>query len=189
MVSGIAELDPRSFSLSWFVINTLHSADRYAYDFLTGRAFSYEVYWPRVEVREGTRVTIRSFLPHYLFVQDDGRGVGDLRRAPGVSNMVRCGEGVARVGGKVIDAMRKREDERGLIKLEDEEREAFTGKRKKRFARGEKVKVTLTSLWNEESNFNALFEKMDGEHRAVIFASMLGRVVKMTVPVRQMEKV
>lgn len=195
-MAGIAELETRPSILetrpfvtgipSWFVVNTRHSADKYAFDFLTSKLFDYDVYWPRVEVGDGLKATIRSFLPRYLFVRNDGRGVGHIRNVPGVANMTRCGVSLAMVKQDVIEKMREREDERGLIRLGDAETDAFLGKKKKRFARGQKVKVILRSLGNE-SDFDALFQSMNGEHRAVIFADLLGKSTKMTVSVTQLE--
>lgn len=174
---------------TWWVVNTKNGADSYARDYLSSVHFRCLVYMPLVLLTRVVRGTVRnevkSFLPRYLFVLNDGRGASAIRNAPGVANIAKRGGELITVRQGVIDEIREREDERGFVKEFDERPSQAAVKT---FKKGDLVEIR-----NErgESIFDGLFVKMAGEKRSVLFAEVLvktmGRSVKMTVPIEQVE--
>lgn len=174
---------------TWWVVNTKNGGDSYTRDYLSSVHFRFLVYRPLVlltrVVRGSVRNEVKSFLPRYLFVLNDGRGASVIRNAPGVANIVQRGRELITVRQDVIDKIREREDERGFVKEFDERPPEPVNKE---FKRGESVRVVNG---RGETMWDGLFVKMNGERRSVLFAEVLvkvfGRSVKMTVPVNQIE--
>lgn len=153
-------------SPSHFVIRTQPNAEQRVVERL--RRDSYEPYYPRVKLRvsHARRAdwAFRPFLPRYLFVRDDQRGVSGIKRMDGVSDVVRMGFDPVRVRQDVIDKIKAREIE-GFVQLD--------GLLPKKFRPGQLVRV----VEGQYQGRDAIFQEMSGTTRAVIFlAAVIGRV-------------
>lgn len=166
--------------MTYFAIHTMPNCEDRAARHL--RAQQCEVYYPRIvtTIRHARRLTevMRPFLPRYMFVRDDGRGVSFIKRSIGVSDVVRAGLEPIRVRPGVIAQMQARADERGFIRLDERETpEAFRP--------GALLRFTDDSQF---SGFNAIFRRMKGETRALIFLCLAIRQIPMEVPVEHLER-
>jgi transcriptional antiterminator RfaH len=133
----------------------------------------YSIYLPRYvkRRRHARRVEMIAapLFPRYLFVAID-RGTQQWRSilsTVGVTQLVRQGEEPAPVPPGVIDALRGREDERGLIKLDP----------RPRLAPGAKVRVVDGVF----SDCCGLFEGMADRERVAILLDLLGRKVRVVL--------
>ena len=90
-----------------------------------------------------------------------------IRSTFGVSNLVCNGDEPASVAIGIIDALRKREDEKGFIIL---------GKRQ-RFSAGDRVRVVEGAF----ADCLGLFEGMRDEERVTVLLDLLGRKVRVMI--------
>ena len=147
-------------------MHTQPNSERAVYDRL--RQLEYTPYLPRIKVQRCHAGRIdwvyRPFLPRYLFVQDDGRGVSAIKRTSGVSDVVRAGLEPVRVGEAVLEQIRQREVN-GVVQLED--------KSELMFRPGQKLLVTAGLLMGRD----VLFSRMRGTTRALVFLqAVIGRI-------------
>lgn len=155
----------------WYVVHTKAGAERLAEGNLERQGF--RAYLPRAQMRKrGARgasmVTIPLF-PRYLFVQLD------LDNAPwravhstiGVNRLVAFGDRPAPIDDRVIDEIREREREDGLVPLTDIVA----------FAPGEKVEITHGAFCDHTGIFRCRSDK----ERVVVLLNLLGRDLSVTL--------
>lgn len=166
--------------LIWYVACTKPNAERYAFDALTAPCRQCTVYYPRVRAtvtHAGRRVdTTRPFLPRYIFVQDDGRGVAHIRKAPGISSLPQVGSNFMSVRQSIIDQMMAREV-LGLIQLD-----GATAARG--FERGRPIVVTSGPLQWRQGIFD---HKLSGDQRAVVFFDIFGSSKGIEIDMNRLE--
>jgi transcriptional antiterminator RfaH len=108
--------------------------------------------------------------PRYLFVALDpeaGRW-WSIRSTVGVSNLIRFGDGPAVVPSEIITEIMARQDEKGMVK-------AYTGYA---FKSGDRVKIIDGPL----NDLEGLFLCATDEERVTILLNLMGREVKVRVP-------
>jgi transcriptional antiterminator RfaH len=159
-------IDPR-----WYVVQTQPHAEAKAATHLGRQGF--DTYLPRIlkRRRHARRVdTVAAPLfPRYMFVVVDvaAQRWRAIQSTVGVSRLVCNGERPAPISTQVIDELRRREDERGFVKLEQ----------RPRFASGDKVRV-LDGVF---STCLGLFEGMTDGERVTILLDLLGRKVRVVL--------
>ena len=163
---------------SHFVVHTQPNAERSVFDRL--RRQDYELYFPRVKVqrRHSNRLdwVYRPFLPRYMFVRDDQRGVSDIKRTDGVSDVVRAGLEPVRVRQTELDKIKLREVD-GFVQLDPVLARAFRP--------GQLLRVT----GGQHVDRDVLFGQMRGETRALVFLNALIGRVSAEVSIRDLEVV
>jgi transcriptional antiterminator RfaH len=155
----------------WYVVQTHVHAETKAGTHLERQG--YATYLPRYLKRRRHARRIETvaapLFPRYLFVAIDraSQRWRSIQSTIGVTHLVCNGEEPATVPHGVIEGLRGREDERGLITLDT----------RPRFARGEKIRVV-------DGIFDActgLFEGMADRERVAILLDLLGRKVRVVL--------
>jgi transcriptional antiterminator RfaH len=157
----------------WYVVNTHPTAEQKAAAHLGNQGFT--VYLPQYLKRRRharrTEWVRRALFPNYLFVWMDvtlarWRAVSSTI---GVRRLVTAGDAPAAVPDGVVEEIREREAERGIVTLE----------RLLPIAKGTPVRVAA----GLKAEIAGLFE-CDNDHRRVtVLMELLGRKVRATVPV------
>lgn len=162
---------------SWYVVQTHPHAENKATAHLLRQGF--EVYLPRyLKCRRHARkvdFVPAPLFPRYFFVAIDlssqrWRAVGST---VGVSQLVSYGGEPAAVANDVIEGLRRREDDRGLIRLD-----AFRA-----FAPGDNIRV----IGGAFSECLGLFESMNDAERVAVLLDLLGRKVRVVMDARNIE--
>jgi transcriptional antiterminator RfaH len=155
----------------WYVTQTQVNAEVKAAQNLLRQGFS--VYLPRYLKRRSHARKIEKvaapLFPRYLFVSID---IGtqrwrSIQSTYGVSHLVLNGSEPAPVAEAVIDSLKAREDQNGLVKLDH----------RPKFAIGEKVRV-LAGVFAENLG---LFDGMADRDRVAILLELLGRKVRVSI--------
>lgn len=156
----------------WFTVQTHSMKEQIAKVNFVNQGFN--VYFPQVKVirRHARRVdlTRKAFFPGYLFIhlapsECQWQSIASTR---GSIRPVRFGEYYPPVPDWVIVELRSREDENGLIILDETEK----------FKTGDRVKVSL--LANIEQT--GVFQALHGNERALILLDILQEQAKTVVP-------
>lgn len=156
---------------SWYVVQTHVHAETKAAAHLVRQG--YPIYLPRYlkRRRHARRVEIVAapLFPRYLFVTIDRltQRWRSILSTVGVTHLVRNGEEPAAVPAGVVDELRRREDEQGLIKLD----------LRPRLTPGTKVRVVDGVF----SDCLGLFEGMADRERVAILLDLLGRKVRVVL--------
>lgn len=139
-----------------------------------------EVYLPRYEKRRRharrSDLVARPLFPGYLFVRAD-LGAGDRHRvdsAPGVRRMVSFGDHTPPIADHVIEEIRGREDEDGLIRLD----------KPTSFRRGETLRIVEGAFANQIG----LFQELSDDQRVFLLLDLLGGKVRVRVPAGQVSR-
>ncbi len=108
--------------------------------------------------------------PRYLFVAIDPLATqwSSIRSTVGVSNLVRFGNRPATVPTDIITEIKARQDEKGMVK-------AYTGHT---FKAGERVRIIDGPL----NDLEGLFHCATDEERVTVLLNLMGREVKVRVP-------
>lgn len=155
----------------WYVVQTHVHAEAKAAGHLVRQG--YPIYLPRYlkRRRHARRVeTIAApMFPRYLFVAIDRttQRWRSIQSTVGVTQLVRNGDEPAVVPHGVVEDLRSREDERGMICLDQ----------RPRFAAGDRIQVV-------DGVFSAcagLFEGMADRERVTILLDLLGRKVRVVL--------
>ncbi len=111
----------------------------------------------------------RPLFPGYLFVEIDPERSPwrAIRSTVGIFDVIRFGEKPAPIPDEVIDEIKARQDENGLVKTHDGTN----------FKPGDAVRVLQGAL----GEFEALFESTDDRNRVTVLLNMLGRQVRARV--------
>ncbi len=152
----------------WYVIHTQTHAEEKSRFHLERQG--YQVYLPRYlkRRRHARRVEIVAspFFPRYLFVAVDvaSQRWRSVNSTIGVARLVCNGEHPAIVSDRIIGQIRRNEDEKGFVRVDQSPR----------FSRGDKVRVLDGAL----SDCFGLFEGATSEERVSILLDLLGRKVR-----------
>jgi len=156
---------------AWYVVHTHANAERIAERHLARQGYS--VYLPqyaktRRHARRVEMVTAPLF-PRYLFVRMDPEATAwtPIRSTVGVTSVVCQGGRPAPLDEAAVDEIRSRESGDGLVALDPP-----------RFAKGERLQITAGPLAQQLG----LFEGIDDKDRVVLLLDLLGRPVRVRVP-------
>jgi transcriptional antiterminator RfaH len=158
--------------MAWFVVRTKPRAEEKAVWHLANQGFA--AYLPRYRrrVRHARRnaIVLRPLFPGYLFVELDPMRCRwrSINGTIGVHEILTSGDGPLPVPEAIIVEIRSREDETGTVKLAPPS-----------FTRGQAVRLLEGPL----ADVSGLFEEMRDENRIILLVSLLGRKVRMQVPV------
>lgn len=90
-----------------------------------------------------TRMVMRAYFPRYVFAAvGEGQTIYEINKTIGVSTVIYQGDEPLEIPGLVIEGLRLRANESGLLKLSPEE----VTEVRKRYRRGQKVRVTAGIL-------------------------------------------
>jgi transcriptional antiterminator RfaH len=157
---------------AWYVVQTLPHAEEKAMRHLANQDFVAYLprYRRRVRHARRTESVLRPLFPSYLFVRLDPQQCRwrSINGTLGVRQILTDGGVPLRVHDRIVDEVKAREDETGVVKLSQPS-----------FVRGQKVRLLEGPL----ADVNGLFEEMRDENRAVLLVSLLGRKVRMQVPI------
>ena len=162
----------------WYVAFTKPGGERLAETNLLRQGF--EAYLPRIAVRrKGRQKTLATvpFFPCYVFVRLD------LKNAPwravnstyGINRLVSFGDRPAPIADAVIDEIRGREQEDGLVSLSDLQT----------FAPGETVSIADGAFEDR----TGLFQCRTDKDRVRVLLNLLGRDLTVSIPVEAIRKV
>lgn len=111
-------------SLSWYIIQTKPAQEEWVRR--RWEEAGYEIFLPKIKklVRGGGRVTerIRSLFPSYLFARldfEDAETYKNVKYTRGVRRILGNGGSPIPVAEKVIDVIRERVDDHGILVLEE----------------------------------------------------------------------
>jgi transcriptional antiterminator RfaH len=164
----IASTEPR-----WYVVQTHARGEHKAAAHLTRQAF--EVYLPRHLKRRRharrTETVAAPLFPRYLFVRIDvgAQRWRSIQSTIGVARLVCQGEHPLPVHPRVIDDLKRGEDARGFVVLNE----------RPQFAPGDRVRIV-------DGAFGAqlgLYEGMTGDERVAVLLELLGRKVRVKLDV------
>lgn len=155
----------------WYAVHTQPQSEGRALHNLVRQGFT--TYMPRylktVRHARRTRSVPAPLFPRYVFVALDlaVQRWRSIQSTFGVSHIVSFGERPMPVPEGIIDAMRDREDQSGLVRLNT------VG-----FRRGEAVEILDGAM----AGAQALFDSCNDGHRALLLIELLGRQVRIKVP-------
>lgn len=156
---------------AWFVVQTQVNSEAKAERNLLQQGF--DVYLPRyLKLRSHARKIDKvpaPLFPRYMFVQVDiaKQRWRSIQSTLGVSHMVFNGSRPASVADNIIETLKAREDERGMIKLG----------RPAHIAVGERVRILAGSFVGSLG----FFEGMADRDRVAILLDFLGRKVRVSL--------
>lgn len=159
--------------IDWLVAQTRPQAEAKAEDHLKRQGFA--VYLPRyLRIRRHARrreVVARPLFPRYLFVGiDPVRSLWrSIRSTVGVSHLVAFGDKPVVVPPRILDEIRAREDENGMVVMNPA----------LHLAKGDPVRVVDGALCDRVG----LFDHIDDNRRVVILLELLGRPVRVRLPI------
>lgn len=157
----------------WYVVQTHANSEAKAAHHLQRQG--YGIYLPRYlkRRRHARKVEIvpAPVFPRYMFVAIDATAQRwrSIQSTIGVLRLVKYGEAPASVSGYVVEAMRRREDDKGFIKMDS--RPAFKP--------GDSVRVLSGAF----TDVLGLFEGMGDRERVAILLDLLGRKVRVLLDV------
>ena len=134
----------------------------------------FDVYLPKFKTtrRHARRVetVIRPLFPRYLFIGFDAAGTHwrPIRSTIGISHVITAGERPLVTPAWVIDQLRQREDDSGLLSEAGE----------KSFDKGEAIQITSGPFFDHLGTFEGLSDN----HRVAVLLDIMGRQVKTLVP-------
>ena len=155
----------------WYVVHTqIHAEDRAKSNL---ERQNFEVYLPKYQKfrRHARRVdrVRRPLFPRYLFVRfdPDRSRWRAISGTVGVTHLVSHGEQPTAVPDKIVDAIKARHNDSGLVVLNSPQA----------FRPGQKLEIVDGPLaWH-----SAVFERLDDNERVVVLLELLGRQVNVTV--------
>lgn len=162
---------------AWYVVRTKTGAEERAVWHLKNQGF--EAYLPRYrkQIRHArkTQTVLRPLFPGYVFVSMD---LGQQRwRAingtMGVISLVQFGDTPKPIPTAMVDLIRAREDAVGVINV------APDGLKK-----GDRVRVREGAF----ADYTALLEEVSDEKRVILLLDLMGRAVRISVPMESLAK-
>ena len=135
---------PRKAGRRWFAVYTNARQEWLASRLLQHEGYEtlYLHYRDTVNHARATVEVRKPYFPRYLFVGvEGGQSIGDVNRTMGVSEVVRFGEGPLEIPSAVIEELRSRGDEDGMVNLPTVEK-----RRRKLLESGEVVRVHYGSF-------------------------------------------
>ncbi|MQA67545.1 MAG: transcriptional activator RfaH [Alphaproteobacteria bacterium] len=159
--------------MTWYVVQTQPNSERKAAFHLERQDIT--VYLPQYlkRWRHARKTDLRPtpLFPRYLFIAMDIAQARwrAVRSTIGVSALVCNGERPAAVPDGVVETIRAREDERGLVPL----------RMVNPYRKGDAVSVVEGGL----AGASGFFECFDDQDRVILLLDMLGRKMRVTLPV------
>lgn len=159
--------------MRWYVVQTHALAENKALFHLNRQGFN--VYLPRyLKRRRHARKTDwipAPLFPRYLFLRMDAEQSRwtKIRSTIGVSHLICHGNIPAPIPEEIIEDIKRRESDTGIIDI----------RREAQFRKGDVIQITTGPL----SERVGLFECETDEDRVVILLNLLGREVKVKVPI------
>lgn len=156
----------------WYVVQTGAKAEHTAANNLKRQGFG--VYLPTYARRRRharkIEVVRAPLFPGYLFVALDltAERWRPVLSTLGVRRLVSCGAELSVIPNTVIDEIRRREDQDGLVWL---------GPSPSIFTAGDAVSIEA----GQAGELSALFVEMNDQHRAVVLLNILGRWTQVTI--------
>jgi transcriptional antiterminator RfaH len=158
----------------WYLLYTKPRQEKIALANLENQG--YTAYLPLVDVEKivrGARKAVREPLfPRYLFLSLDPNGTTSwlpIRSTVGVANLVRFGSTLAQVSPELVESI-QRSTEGALITQEHQP--------------GERLAITSGPFRGLE----AIFQTYDGERRAVLLLTIMGKSVRAIHELAQIKK-
>ncbi len=159
--------------LQWYAVHTQVHAESKANWHLRNQGFATYLpcYLKRVRHARQARERARPLFPRYLFLAMDIAAARwrAIRSTIGVVELVSHGDRPAPVPQTVIDEIRAREDARGLVVLPPAPA----------FGPGERVQINHGALTGQ----TGIFECVSDADRVVVLLELLGRQVRIRLPV------
>ncbi|MCW0234959.1 MAG: hypothetical protein OJJ21_15265 [Ferrovibrio sp.] len=161
---------------AWYAVYTQTGRETAAAQHLRNQGFS--VYLPQYRKmrRHAGRVEVVAtpLFPRYLFAGIDMQQQRwrSVNGTIGVIGLVMSGDKPMPVPDPVIDEIRAREDETGFISLSTPA-----------FRRGQALRIVEGPM----ADTQALFEETIDNNRAILLISLMGRLVRTQMPLRQVE--
>jgi transcriptional antiterminator RfaH len=162
---------------AWYVVRTKTCFEERAIWHLDNQGF--ETYLPRYrkQVRHArkTKTVMRPLFPGYVFVKMDTRQQRwrSINGTVGVISLVQLGDTPRPIPTDIVDAIRQREDEVGVVTL------APYG-----LKNGDRVRVREGAL----SEYTALLEDISDEKRVFLLLDLMGREVRVSVSIENLAK-
>jgi len=160
----------------WFAVYTQPQKERLAAQELRNQGF--DVYLPQYQKLRRhagkAEIVAAPLFPRYLFagIDTDTQRWRSVNGTRGVVGLVMIGEAPIPVPEPVISEIRLREDSKGYIQLNAPA-----------FRRGQPLRIVEGPMADTEALFE---EAVDGD-RAILLVSLLGRMVRTRMPLRQVE--
>lgn len=161
----------------WYVANTHVNAETTAAGHLRRQGF--DVYLPLYKklhshARRKEWVS-RALFPRYLFVgvTEENQRWRAIQSTVGISHLVSFGGAPSSVCEDIIDALRAREDEAGMVNLAA----------RSLFKKGEAVKLLGGAL----ADHIGLFEGIDDKMRVTVLLDLLGRQLRIRAPLETVQ--
>ena len=162
--------------IAWFAVYTQPGKESLAARHLQNQGF--DAYLPRYQKLRRhagkTEIVAAPLFPRYLFagIDTDAQRWRSVNGTRGVIGLVMSGDKPIAVPEPVIAEIRSREDDKGFIQLN-----------RPQFQRGQALRIVDGPMTDTQ----ALFEEAVDGNRAILLVSLLGRLVRTTMPLRQVE--
>jgi len=157
----------------WYAIHTHTRAERLGLGHLRRQGF--DAYLPQyLKRRRHARRTDwvpASLFPGYLFVRMDPAAARwrAIQSTVGIRDLVCFGDMPAALPDGIVEGIRDREDDRGFVRMDTVAP----------FAKGNKVQIAAGALCEQVG----LFDCMTDDERVVVLLDLLGRPLKVRLPV------
>jgi len=157
----------------WYAVHTHTRAERLGRAHLHRQGF--EAYLPQYlkRRRHARRVdwTPAPLFPGYLFVRMDPAATRwqAIRSTVGIRDLVCLGETPSAVPAGIVEGIRAREDDSGFVRMD----------KVAPFAKGDKIQIAAGALCEQVG----LFDCMTDDERVVVLLNLLGRPLKVRLPV------
>lgn len=153
--------------MAWIVVMTKPNSEAIAVENLKRQGYGY--YFPRILTLKGATALVRPLFPRYVFAQTDGSWYS-LRSTRGVSYVLMNDDGPATISDEIIDSIRSKENERGLIDLRSDKPE--------KFVKGEAVRATDGVFQGLDLIYD---QRLGDRERVRVLADLLGRQVPVII--------
>lgn len=157
--------------MRWYAVHTRPHAEKQAAAHLRNQGFTTYLPCYRKRRSHARRIEVvqAPVFPRYLFIQMDEHAAPwrAVRSTLGVADIVRLGERPAPVPEGIVEAIQAREGRDGLVSI-------FVNQ----FDKGEKLCIAAGAFQGQ----TGLFEGAGDDERVVILLDLLGRGVRVSVP-------
>ncbi len=160
----------------WYACHTKPQKEGLVHTLLTLQGFeTLFLHYPwTIRHARKERHVMRSYFARYIFVAvAEGQAVGDINNTIGVNTVVYQGDEPLEIPLPVIEELRLRADESGLLKGTPEE----TTEQRKRYRRGQKVRITEGILEGLQAVIG-----LDAGHEVKVWMELFKGRVQVSLP-------
>ena len=161
---------------AWYLIYTKPQQERIALENLERQGYVAYLPWIRTRRRRQGRYVklVEPMFPRYLFIHlsDETDNWGPIRSTIGVASLVRFGTQPARVPDGLVAALKAREDESGIQRLE---RPALQP--------GDRVRIVEGVM----AGYEAIFEERTGKERVSLLLEIANTTARVQVSPHDIE--